>query len=45
MLKGDVFTEDLIETWIDYKSVERGQPDAPAAASVRVRAVLRRMSA
>ena len=44
LLKGDVFTEDLIETWIDYKMAKEVS-DASAAASVRVRAVLRRLNA
>jgi len=26
LLRGDVFTEDLIETWVDYKTVKEVQP-------------------
>ena len=41
LLAGGVFTEDLIETWIDYKRENEIKPLAPAPAPVRVRAVLR----
>ena len=45
LLEGGVFTEELIETWIDYKRRGRGAPDGTAPAPVRVRAVLRRVTA
>ena len=41
LLKGDVFTEDLIETWIDYKYDRDVNPMRSAAASLGVRPVLR----
>ena len=44
LLKGDVFTEDLIETWIDYKMANEVSAIRLRPASVRVRAVLRRVS-
>ncbi|MEZ4483935.1 MAG: hypothetical protein R2864_04855 [Syntrophotaleaceae bacterium] len=28
LLKGDVFTEDVIEKWIEYKTGSRSQPGA-----------------
>ena len=40
LLRGDVFTEDVINTWISYKQQERSRRDGPAAASVRVLLVL-----
>ena len=43
LLKGDVFTQDVIETWIDYKRTQGSRRDPPAAASVGVRAVLRHL--
>ena len=42
---GDVFTEDLIETWIDYKRDEGARSDPAAAASARVLSVLRQLVA
>ena len=45
LLKGDVFTEDVIATWIEYKRKDEVDAGAPAAASARVRAVLRRVIA
>ena len=41
---GGVFTDDLIETWIDYKRKNEIDADPPAAASLRVRHVLRHMT-
>ncbi len=43
LLKGDVFTEDVIDTWIDYKMENEVSAAAPASASVRVLPVLRRL--
>ena len=43
LLKGDVFTEELIETFINYKRKNEADADPPASASVRVRAVLRHL--
>ena len=43
LLKGDVFTEELIETFINYKRTQRSGCDPAAAASVRVRVVLRHL--
>ena len=43
LLKGDVFTEDVIETWIDYKMANEVSAAAPAPASVRVLPLLRRL--
>ena len=43
LLKGGVFTEDLIETWIDYKRAEECDAGAPAPPPVGVRALLRRL--
>ena len=43
LLKGDVFTEDLLETWIDYKRKNEVERHAPAPASVRVPPVLRHL--
>ena len=40
---GDVFTPDLIETWIDYKRTERDPARAAAPAPARVRALLRHL--
>ena len=34
LLKGDVFTEDVIETWIKYKMDKEVKPMALAAASI-----------
>ena len=41
LLEGGVFTEDLIEAWIDWKRGKGDRRDAPAAASARVPPVLR----
>ena len=41
LLKGDVFTEDVIETWIELQARERGRPGSAAAPPARVRALLR----
>jgi glutamine synthetase len=38
LLRGNVFTEDALETWVSYK---RENSDAAEAASTRVRALLR----
>ena len=43
LLKGDVFTEDAIETWIAYKR-ENEVDAAPAAAPARVRVLLQLLS-
>ena len=43
LLAGDVFTPDLIETWIDYKRTNEIAPAAAASAPARVRALLRRV--
>ena len=43
LLKGDVFTEELIETFISYKRQARSRSGPPAPASVRVRSVLRHL--
>ena len=44
LLRGDVFTEELIETFIDYKRKNEAEAVRSAAASVRVRAVLRHLN-
>ncbi len=41
---GDVFTPDLIETWVDFKRDERDRAGPAAPAPARVRAVLRHLS-
>ena len=41
LLKGDVFSKELIETWIALEAGERDRRRAPATASGRVRALLR----
>ena len=41
---GNVFTPDLIETWIDYKRTQRDPARAAAPAPARVRALLRHLS-
>ena len=41
LLKGDVFTPDVIENWISYKRGKRGRRDPLTAAPLGVRAVLR----
>ena len=43
LLAGDVFTPDLIETWIDVQAREGDHAARAAPAPVRVRAVLRRV--
>ena len=43
LLKGGVFSEDLIEAWIGYKRTQGGRSHAASAASVRVLPVLRRV--
>ena len=43
LLKGDVFTQDVIDTWIDYKRKKRGGRDPAAPAPVRVRPLLRHL--
>jgi hypothetical protein len=43
LLKGDVFSEDLIETFSDYKRRNGCDPVAPAP--LRIRAVLRHLAA
>ena len=43
LLKGDVFTEDVIDDWIEYKRENEVDPVAAAPAPARVRAVLRRV--
>ena len=40
---GGVFTDDLIETWIDYKRLQRDRRSAPPAPSVGVHALLRHL--
>ena len=40
---GNVFTPDLIETWIDYKRDQRDPAGAAASAPARVRALLRHL--
>ena len=40
---GDVFTPDLIETWIDFKRTEEIAARAAAPAPARVRALLRHL--
>ena len=42
---GDVFTDDLIETWIAYKREQRGRRHPPPPAPVRVPPLLRHLSA
>ena len=44
LTEGGVFTEDLIETWIEYKRSQRDRPDPAAPAPARVRALLRRVT-
>ncbi len=44
LLRGDVFTADVIETWIYVQAEERSRRDAAAAASVRVLLVLRHLA-
>ena len=41
LLQGDVFTEDLIETWINYKTKERDGSSCPPPSSLRVPPLLR----
>ena len=41
LLKGDVFTSDVIENWIDYKRTNEAGCYSPAASSTRVCALLR----
>ena len=43
--KGDVFTRDVIETWIDYKRDARDRSGAAAPASVGVPSLLRYVTA
>ena len=43
LLEGGVFTQDVIDTWIEYKRIEEHDAVRPAAAPVRVRPVLRRL--
>ena len=43
LLKGDVFTEEVISTWIEYKRAKEVGTDVTAATSVRVLPVLRRL--
>jgi len=45
LLKGDVFTPDVIETWIEYKRKNEVDPVRAAPAPVRVRALLRHLTA
>ena len=40
---GNVFTPDLIDTWITYKREQRDRPRAAAPAPARVRALLRHL--
>ena len=44
LLRGDVFTEDLIQTWIDWKRSKELDPDPAPPASTRVLAVLRQLA-
>ena len=44
LTEGGVFTEDLIETWLDYKRTDETRPDPAPPAPARVRAVLRRVA-
>ena len=44
LLKGDVFTEELLRTYVDYKRHERGRRHSATPASLRVRALLRHLS-
>ena len=41
---GGVFTQDLIDEWIELQARARGRRDRPAAASVRVPPLLRHLS-
>ena len=41
--RGDVFTEDLIETWVEWKRSKELDPDPAPPASARVLAVLRQL--
>ena len=43
LLQGGVFSQDLIDSWIDYKRENDIDPDAAATAPARVRALLRRL--
>ena len=43
LLKGDVFTQDVIDVWLDYKRLQGSRRHPPAAASVGVRALLRHL--
>ena len=36
LLKGDVFTQDVIDTWLDYKRGKGSRRNAAAPASLRV---------
>ena len=45
LLKGDVFTADVIETYLDYKRSHESRRDTHASSSVRVCALLRRIAA
>ncbi len=44
LLKGDVFTQDVIETWIEYKRKNEVDADPAASAPVGVRPLLRHLS-
>ena len=44
LLKGDVFTPDVIETWITYKREARAGADQPPARPLRVLPLLRPVS-
>ena len=43
LLMGDVFTRDVVDTWIDYKRGKRSGRHPPAPAPVRVLPVLRHL--
>ena len=44
LLKGDVFTKDVVETWITYKRERELAPGEPAARALRVLPLLRSVS-
>ena len=40
LLEGDVITQDVVDTWIEYKRENEGRCSQPAAASTRIPSLL-----